>query len=394
MTAYGGSMPHRRTLVLALAISAAGLGAERAAASKIVYSCAPELCVVHPESGVSQKLTTDGATSAYRVPSVARNGLKVAAARGNDVMVGDYATNLTQRWASSRDINDVALAPDASGVAESHSYVENRYGCPLTGGCLELVDMSAGEYTRGGDPAQGFGSYAGGGGVGFIGAGGLVSSGYTLRDKLHKLCVIDTPGVPDALCAVRVTSPAALFAPEGSPDGRFIVSSVAGEPNGVVLFDAATGATVRRLADGGSPSFSPDGTQVAYAGADGWIYTVPTSGGTPRKLVQGLSPSWGEGDGPGPSVASTTLRQRTGKVPVKVACAGKETCSGTLRIKKGASMLGSRAYRVPAGRSATITVTPSSRGKRTIARSRSHKVTVELRPRSGSAITAKLTLRR
>ena len=72
-------------------------------------------------------------------------------------MVGDYATNLTQRWASSRDINDVALAPDGSGVAESHSYVENRYGCPLTGGCLELVDMSAGEYTRGGDPAQGFG---------------------------------------------------------------------------------------------------------------------------------------------------------------------------------------------------------------------------------------------
>ena len=107
-----------------------------------------------------------------------------------------------------------------------------------------------------------------------------------------------------------------------------------------MLFDAANGATVRRLGDGGSPSFSPDGAQVAYAGTDGWIYTVATGGGTPRKLVQGVSPSWGEGDGPGPSVASTTLRQRKGKVPVKVACAGNETCSGTLRIKKRSSTLG------------------------------------------------------
>jgi hypothetical protein len=387
-------MPKRWTVVLALAISAALVGAERAAASKIVYSCAPELCVVNPESGVAQKLTSDGATSAYRFPGLARNGLTVAAARGADVMVGDYGSNLTQRWAGSRDINDVALAPDGSGVAESHSYVETRYGCPLTGGCLELVDMSASEYTRGGDRAQGFGRYRGGGGVGFLGGGALISSGYVLRDKLHHLCVVDTPGVPEAPCVVRVSSPAALFAPDGSADGRFIVSGVAGEPNGVVLFDAATGATVRRLADGGSPSFSPDGRQVAFVAADGWIYTVPVAGGTPRKLVQGVSPSWGEGDGPGPSVSSTTLRTKRGTVPVKLACAGTETCSGTLRIKKGSATLGRRAYRVAGGRSATVKVTPGARGKRTIARSRSHKVTVELKPRGGSAIATKLTLRR
>ena len=259
---------------------------------------------------------------AYRFPSLARNGLKVAAARGSDVMVGDYGSNLTQRWAGSRDINDVALAPDGSGVAESHSYVENRYGCPLTGGCLELVDMSAGEYTRGGDEALGFGRYRGGGGVGFLGTGALITSGYVLPDDMHHLCVVDTPGVPDAACIVRVSSSAALFGPDGSADGRYIASGVAGEPNGVVLFDAANGATVRRLGDGGSPSFSPDGAQVAYAGSDGWIYTVPTGGGTPRKLVQGVSPSWGEGDGPGPSVASTTLRQSGARCPSSSAAPG------------------------------------------------------------------------
>jgi hypothetical protein len=206
--------------------------------------------------------------------------------------------------------------------------------------------------------------------------------------------VVDTPGVPDAPCNVRVTSPTSLSAPDGSPDGRLIVATLAGEPSSVMLFDAATGATVRKLGDGGSAAFSPDGTQVAFGGADGWIYTVPTAGGTPRKLAQGLSPSWGEGAGPGPSLASTTLRQKRGKVPVKVACTGSETCSGTLRVKKGSTTLATRAYRVAAGRSATVKLTPTSRGKRTIARSRSHKVTVELKPRGASAITARLTLRR
>ena len=60
---------------------------------------------------------------------------------------------------------------------------------------------------------------------------------------------------------------------------------------------------MRELAKGTQASFSPDGTQVAFAGHDGWIYTVPTAGGTPRKLVQGLSPSWGEGAAPGPALS-------------------------------------------------------------------------------------------
>jgi hypothetical protein len=81
-------------------------------------------------------------------------------------------------------------------------------------------------------------------------------------------------------------------------------------------------------------------------------------------------------------------------VPVKIECAGSETCQGGLTIKKGKSTLGKRNYRVAGGKRATVTITPTSRGKRTIARSRSHKVTVELKPRSGSTIKAKVTLRR
>jgi hypothetical protein len=383
-------MPTRRTVAAALAVAATLAVTDTASASRIVYSCAPDLCVVNPDTGVSQRLTSDGATSPYLFPSVSRNGSKVAALRGDDVMVGDYATNLTQAWASSRSINDVALSPDGSGVAESHSYVENRYGCPLTGGCLELVDMSESEYTT---PAGTIG-HRGGGGVGFLGAGALISSAYLIDDNVHVLCVVDTPAINDAPCTVRVTSPSTLSGPDGSPDGRFIAATVGGEPNAVVLFDVATGATVRELGKGTQASFSPDGKQVAFAGHDGWIYTVPTDGGTPRKLVQGLSPSWADGDGPGPAVATTKLRQRKGKVPVKLTCAGNETCRGTITLKKGKTTLAKRSYRVAAGKRATVSLKPTSRGKRILARSRSHKVTVELKPKSGSTLKTKRTLRR
>jgi hypothetical protein len=111
------------SLIMALAAAEAG-----AAPSKIVFACAPNLCTVDPVSGATATLTTDGATSAYRLPSISRDGRRVAAARAADVVVGDYGSNLTEVWAGTRDMNDVAIAPDGSGVGESHSYVETRYG--------------------------------------------------------------------------------------------------------------------------------------------------------------------------------------------------------------------------------------------------------------------------
>ena len=85
-------MPTRWTVVLALAVAAVLAVPASAAASRIVFHCAPDLCVVNPETGASQRLTTDGAANPYRFPSISRNGQKVAALRANDVMVGDYGT--------------------------------------------------------------------------------------------------------------------------------------------------------------------------------------------------------------------------------------------------------------------------------------------------------------
>jgi hypothetical protein len=292
-------------------------------------------------------------------------------------------------------MNDVAIAPDGSGVGESHSYVETRYGCPLTGGCLELVDRSATFFTRAGATARA--AHAGGGGVGFLGSGALLSSHYTLADDRHVICVVANPDDGLAPCAPRIISSAVLSMPDGSPDGRLIAAAVGttADSSAIDLFDAATGAPVRRLApSGASPSFSPDGRQVAFSGPDGWIHVVPTSGGSARRLVRGISPAWGGGQGPGAAVASRSLKLRKGRVPVSVRCGAGPACRGKLRIKKGAATLGTRAYRVRPGRSATVAVRPTSRGRSTLARARRHKVTVQLDPRQGRTVSTRLTLRR
>ncbi|MGD9736557.1 MAG: TolB family protein [Solirubrobacterales bacterium] len=368
-----------------------------AEASKIVYSCAPDLCAVDPESGVSAPITSDGASSAYQYPSLSRDGNRLAAARASDLVTGTYGANLTEAWGGTRDMNDVAISPDGAAVGESHSFVENRYGCPLTGGCLELVDRSETYFQIGPDPGAPFESFPGGGGVGFLGDASVLSSFYTLSTDTYTICVVADPAAADPSCEPRIVSPLTLFAPAGSPDGTLIAVSVAdaSDRSAVNLYEAATGASVRQLADAGSePAFSPDGKEVAYAGAGGWIYVVPTGGGPARRLVQGLSPTWGVGFGPGPALTSTKARYRNGRIGVKLLCGGTTTCRGTLRIKKGKVTLGTRSFRLKAGAKATVSVKPTRAGQRRLEQSLPYRVTLQLKPERGRRVTKTLPLRR
>lgn len=374
------------------------LGAGEAAASKIVYSCAPDLCAVDPGSGSTSPITSDGATSVYRYPGLSRDGRRLAAARASDVVVGGYGANLTTRWTGSRAINGVAISPDGSAVGESHSYVVNQYGCPFTGGCLKLVDMSNATYTRGGPPTGTTRTHPGGGGVGFLGNGALLSSRYTIQDDLHQICVI-ADGAADSPCVARVLSRETLSAPAGSPDSKLIAAAISApapsKATSVQLYDAATGAPVRKLADNaGAPSFSPDGKQVAYGAADGWIHVVSVRGGKARRLVKGISPAWGGGDPPGAAVASKSLRSRTGRIAVRTRCRGRKTCAGRLAVKRGRTTLGKRSYRIKAGRSATVAVKLTRSGRRAVARARRQRVTVQVKPKGGRTVSRKLILRR
>ena len=407
--------PLRSVLVAASAVALAAVAAPSASAAtatKIVYTCAPQLCVVDPATGRTATVTTDGAARPYRFPSLSADGSRLAALRGDDVVVGATG-NLTDVWESSRSINGVALSPDGGAVVESHSYVQNEFGCPLTGGCLVLVDKSGASWTRGKDGAQGFKRLKGGGGVGFLGAA-VLSSSYTRGDDRHTVCATDDPGAETPTCRVVATEVGgSLTDPDGSADGRLVVGvrGREGVPPQVVLYDAATTRELRVLAEGDGPTFSPDGRQVAYRDTTGGISIVPTAGGKARRIVpKGQDPTWsgdagprgGTGDsgtdaatGTGASVVSSALRYRGGRIPVTVRCRGKAACRGTLRIKKGTTVLGSRRYAVKAGGRTTVRVAPTRAGRRSLARARRHAVVVRLEAAGRKvAVTRRATVRR
>jgi hypothetical protein len=377
-----------------------------AEASRIVYVCAPNLCAVDPETGVTSPLTTDGtAELPYRDPSASADGARLAASRGDDVLVGSYGGNLTERWNGSQGLNDVAISPDGAAVAESHSYVQNvnRVRCYPFAGCqLELVleDFSAASYSRGVSADGNTKGFSGGGGVGFLGNGALLTSYYTLSTDTHSVCVIATPETPaDPPCGVEAAEVGATLSwPDGSPDSTLIAAAkgpAEGDgPAAVNLYDATTGAFVRQVATGTTPTFSPDGTSIAFQAPDDSIAVVPTAGGATRRLVAGTMPEWSAGAGPGPSVTARRLRVANGRIPVAIRCEGRVRCTGVVQIRKGATTLGKRRYRIAAGRSARVVVRASARGRKVLAKSRRHRVVVRIAPSGAEPVGTTLVLRR
>jgi sugar lactone lactonase YvrE len=94
------------------------------------------------------------------------------------------------------------------------------------------------------------------------------------------------------------------------------------------------------------------------------------------------------------AVTSKRLRYRSGRIAVTVACRASRTCRGTLRIVRRRSTIAIRSYTVKAGKRATLRLRPTRRGRTTLLRSRTHRVTVQLRPKTGKTISRDLTLRR
>ncbi|WP_320673145.1 NHL repeat-containing protein [Patulibacter defluvii] len=90
-------------------------------------------------------------------------------------------------------------------------------------------------------------------------------------------------------------------------------------------------------------------------------------------------------------VPAQTLRYRGKRIAIKLRCTAKTTCRGTVGVRKGKTKLGSRSYRVAAGKTASVVLAPSSRAARRIRGKQD--VTVTVSPRGGVASTRTLRLR-
>ncbi len=221
------------------------------AGGRVVYVCGENLCAVDPSTGGQQQITTDG--RGYRPPT---------------------SPPTAPPW-----------RPTSKLVAHNET-----------------------DYTPRGAPGTGQ-LYDGGNGTSFTGAGAMLSGTYDIDRDLHGICRVDVPAAADQPCTELFNGPNPFTSFDSSPDGQWVAATVTPEtpegappaPSSVQLFSTSAGTAApaqptRVVADNAvSPTFSPDGSWLAYASADGWIYAVPAGGGTPVKLVQGVSPAWGGG---------------------------------------------------------------------------------------------------
>ncbi len=174
-------------------------------------------------------------------------------------------------------------------------------------------------------------------------------------------------------------------------------------PGGANFFmDCQPGATnVTRPEAGAGTSFNP---LVANPFAGVAIAGAPTNpSGTPPPLA----PKPTAGPAPAGRIASTSLVSKGTRLPLRISCpAGSTDCAGTVLLRTRANVkIGKRAarrvilartlrYKVSQGKSKTVTVVLSSDARTLLKRRRTYKVTLTLKPASGTAVTRNLTLRR
>jgi hypothetical protein len=374
------------------------LAASPASASTIVYQCGPAVCAVDPDTGEAPRqlaaqgrvagITRDGATASWVDASGAL--VKAPVAGGAPTAIPAFTGEV---------VNQPLMSPDGS------RYLWWYPGPDGFGGtnAVWVRRLSVGSASSEG---VGFCSYC------------VISHGWLANTAVGALPADTSPGVPSRVCTMATSAEApevsgtcvtplvseargGLGFPNANATGSELVAVLSpGEKTGIkgriVRYALGTGAPIGDVTAGATdttPVFSPEGDRVAFE-RDNQIVIKDLAGGE-RVLAPGVYPHWG---GPrtviGPALRSTSLRYRKGRIAVAVACRGTATCRGTLRISKGKTTVGSKAYRVAGGKSATVSVKPSRRGARALGSRRSQTVSVQLKPSTGAATTKSLKLRR
>ncbi|MBE2315807.1 hypothetical protein DVA67_007455 [Solirubrobacter sp. CPCC 204708] len=388
--------------ILIAAVSGAclfALGHTPASASTVVFQCAEAVCAVDPDTGEKPRqlapagrvagVTRDGVTASWVDPSGAL--VKAPVAGGAPAPIGFNGSV----------VNQPLMSPDGSRYLWWYNGPDGFGG--LNAVWVRRLTVGAAE-----SEGVGFCSYC------------VISHGWLGNTAIGALPADTRPGEPSKVCTmaspaeapqVSGTCVAPIAAdtrggvgfPGANAAGTELVAVLTpGEGTGIkgriVRYSLANGAAMGDVTAGTTdttPVFSPEGDRVAFD-RDGQIVIKDLTGaGTERVLAAGSYPHWGGARTVvGPALRSSSLRYRGGKIAVRVACTGTATCRGTLRIKRGKTTVGSRAYRVAGGRSGTVTVKPSRRGGRALGSRRSQTVSVQLKPSTGEAVTKSLKLRR
>ena len=393
-------MGGRRILFAALSgVCLLLLTAAPASASTIVFQCGPAVCAVDPDTGEQPRrlapdgrvagVTRDGVTASWVDPSGAL--VKAPVAGGAPAPIGFGGSVVNQPLMSPDGARYLWWYPGPDGFGGNNGIWVRR----LTVGSAESEGV-------------GFCSFCviSHGWMGTTAIGGLPAD--TSRGVPSRVCSMLTPAEAPTVSGTCVSVLASdarggIGFPSGNAAGTEVVAALTpGESTGIkgriVRYSLANGAALPDVTAGTTdttPVFSPEGDRVAFE-RDGQIVIKDLTGaGAERVLAPGVYPHWGGARTVvGPTLRSTTLRYRKGKIAVQVACTGTAACTGTVRIKKGKTTIGSRSYRVAGGKSGTVTIKPSRRGARSLGSRRAQTVSVELKPSTGDAVKKSLKLRR
>lgn len=386
--------------ILIAAVSAAcllALGLTPASASTILFQCGGAVCVVDPDTGAAPRqlapagrvagVTRDGVTASWVDPSGAL--VKAPVAGGAPIPIGFGGSVVNQPLMSPDGARYLWWYPGPDGFGGTNAVWVRR----LTVGAAETEGV-------------GFCSFCviSHGWLGTAAIGGLPAD----TNRPSRICTLATPAEAPGVSGTCVSILASdtrggLGFPSGNAAGTEVVAALTlGERTGIkgrlVRYSTANGAVIGDVTAGTTdttPVYSPEGDRIAFE-RDGQIVIKELTGaGTERALGAGVYPHWGgTRTAVGPSLGSTSLRYKSGKIAVRVACTGTAACRGTLRITKGKTTIGTRAYRVAGGKSSTVTVKPSRRGARALGSRRSQTVSVQIKPSTGDPLTKALKLRR